>query len=444
MLHQPRAIGDPGLQLSFAAVVGIFAVAPPLATWLAGTLPTRLADLAAQAAGAAMATAPVVIWHFGQLSLAGLVVNVVAVPLAGPIVVLALAGIALSAVAVPLGAIAGWLAGVGAWVLITLARAAAAVPGASVELPTWTAAAAVLPALAVALLARRLWRATGPPVARPISWTVSACAVAAVSAGIAAAIPSVAPAVPWPTGPAISALDVGQGDAILLRSPDGATALVDTGPPGSPPAVLGALRRLGVRRLDVLAITHDQLDHAGAAVDIIDRLEVGVVIAPVALHVVEAAARRRGISVRRIFAGDAVQAGGWRLDVLWPRANQVPPDDPNDASLVMRASAPGLATLLTADAESGVLGRLALGHVDVLKVSHHGSADAGLADLLRRLRPTVALISVGDHNRHGHPEASTLATLAAGGVAVRRTDRSGSTTVTRAAMGLDVRAERGG
>ncbi len=443
VLHQPRAIGDPGLQLSFAAVAGIFAVAPPIATWLAGTLPSRLADLAAQAAGAAMATAPVVIWHFGQLSLAGLVVNVVAVPLAGPIVVLALAGIALGAVAIPLAAIAGWIAGVGAWGLIVLADAAAAVPGASVELPAWTAAVAGVPAVAVGLLAGRLWRATGPPVALPIPRAASACAVAALTAAIAAAIPSVAPPAPWPTAPAVTALDVGQGDAILLRSPDGATVLVDTGPPGSPPPVLGALNRAGVRRLDVLAITHDQLDHAGAAADIIDRLDVGTVIAPVALPAVEVAARRRGIAVRRVVAGDGVHAGGWRLDVLWPRANQPPPDDPNDASLVMRASAKGVAALLTADAESGVLGRLALERVDVLKVSHHGSADAGLPDLLRRLRPSVALISVGDPNRHGHPEAGTLAALAAEGVAVLRTDRSGSAMVAPGAGGLDVGVERG-
>lgn len=443
VLHQPRAIGDPGLQLSFAAVAGIFAVAPPLATWLGGTLPTRLADLAAQAAGAAMATAPVVIWHFGQLSLAGLVVNVVAVPLAGPIVVVALAGIALAAAAVPLAAAAGWLAGVGAWGLILLAHGASAVPGASVELPTWTAPIAGVPAVAVALLAARLRRAAGPPVARPRSRALPACVVAALSAAIAAAIPSVAPPAPWPTAPALTALDVGQGDAILLRSPDGATALVDTGPPGSPPPVLGALRRMGVRRLDVLAITHDQLDHAGAAADIVDRLDVGTLIAPVPLPAVEAAARRRGLAIRRVFAGDGVQAGRWRLDVLWPRADQPPPDDPNDASLVMRASAQGVAALLTADAESGVLGRLALERVDVLKVSHHGSADAGLADLLRRLRPSVALISVGDPNRHGHPAAGALAALAAAGVTVQRTDRSGSTTVAPGAGGLDVRVERG-
>jgi len=441
ILHQPRAIGDPGLQLSFAAVAGIFAVAPPLAVWFAGALPVRVADLAAQAAGATLATAPVVIWHFGQLSLAGLLVNVVAVPLAAPIVVLALAGIGLSAVLPPLALVAGWLAGIGASVLIGIARAAAAVPGATVGLPAWSAALVGLPAVAVPLLAGRLWRPTGPSVARPVPRTVAACCVATVAAGIAAATPASPRPSPWPAGAAVTALDIGQGDAILLRSPDGAAALVDTGPPGSPAPVLGALRRLGVRRLDVLAITHDQLDHSGAGLVLLDHIEVATVLAPVDLPALEAAARRRGVAVRRIAAGDAVRVGQWRLDVLWPNAGARPPEDPNDASLVVHASAAGIDALLTGDAESSVLARLPLDHVDVLKVSHHGSADPGLAGLLRRLHPTVALISVGAGNRHGHPDVGTLSTLRSGGLDVRRTDQVGSATVTATSAGVVV--ERG-
>jgi competence protein ComEC len=435
VLHQPRAIGDPGLQLSFTAVAGIFVVAPPIATWLSGSLPSRVAELAAQAAGATLATAPVVVWHFGRLSLAGLLVNVVAVPLAGPIVVTALAGAALSAVATAPAAAAGWLAGVGAWVLIALARAAAALPGASIGLPAWTAAIAGLPAAAVPIVARQLWRSAGPPVARPRAAVPLVCAAGAACAGLAAAVAPATPPAPWPVAPAVTALDVGQGDAILLRSPDGAAALVDTGPPGAPAPVLGALRRMGIRRLDVLAITHDQLDHAGAAAEIVDRLDVGTVVAPVPI---------RGVPVRRIAAGDAVRVGAWRLDVLWPRPGLPAPEDPNDGSLVMRATAPGLTALLPADAESDVLGGLPLGRVDVLKVSHHGSADAGLARVLRRLRPAVALVSVGDPNRHGHPDPVTVATLAEAGAAVLRTDRSGSLTATPGGESPDVALERGG
>ena len=147
---QPRSLGDPGLQLSFAAVAGLFLLTPPLAAWWRGWLPGRVADLAALAAAASLATAPVVVWHFGRLSLAGLVLNVAAVPLAAPIVVLALAGLAAGAVLPAAGVAAAWVAGLGAEALLSASRAAAAVPGAAVDLPVW--AAPVLLALALAPL----------------------------------------------------------------------------------------------------------------------------------------------------------------------------------------------------------------------------------------------------------------------------------------------------
>jgi competence protein ComEC len=101
--------------------------------------------------------------------------------------------------------------------------------------------------------------------------------------------------------------------------------------------------------------------------------------------------------------------------------------------------ADGVEALLTADAESDVLGRLDLGAVDVLKVSHHGSADPGLPALLSRLRPRLAAIQVGRNNRYGHPAASTVRALAAAGAAVVRTDRDGSVRVEPAGRRLRIR-----
>ena len=129
LAHQPRALGDPGLQLSFAAVVGLFVVAPPLAGWLRGWMPGRIADLAALAGAASLATAPVVVGDFGRLSLAGLALNVVAVPMAAPIVVLALAGIAAGALVPAAGMALAWVAGLGAWLLLLAAPAGRGDPG---------------------------------------------------------------------------------------------------------------------------------------------------------------------------------------------------------------------------------------------------------------------------------------------------------------------------
>jgi competence protein ComEC len=127
--------------------------------------------------------------------------------------------------------------------------------------------------------------------------------------------------------------------------------------------------------------------------------------------------------------GETLRAGRIALRVLSP-AREAPADhagtDPNQRAIVAEARVGRFRMLLTADAESDVLSPLDLEPVDVLKVSHHGSADPGLAALLERLRPRLAAIEVGAHNTYGHPVAATLRALRAAGAAVYRTDRDGS------------------
>ncbi|MGD9694398.1 MAG: ComEC/Rec2 family competence protein [Thermoleophilia bacterium] len=437
LAHQPRALHDPGLQLSFAAVAGLFAIAPVLAARLRGWLPGRVADLAAMAAAAGLATAPVLVWHFGRLSLAGLLLNVAAVPVAAPVVVLALAGIAAGAVLPAAGVALAWPAGAGAALLLGAARLAAAVPGAAVDLPGWVAVALLAPA-AAPVLAERLREPGAAARARALPWrALATLAAALVAAGWV--LPRPGPPPPWPASPALTTLDVGQGDAHLLRSPEGAAALVDAGPPAAsgPSPARRALARLGVRRLDVLVLTHDSLDHLGGAADVIDHIPVGVLLAPLepadgfppaALRVLRAA-RERGVPVREYRAGTRVPVGRWSLRVLSPAVPRPAGADPNPYSMVALASAGALDVLLTADAESDALARLPLRPVEVLKVSHHGSEDPGLAPVLDRLRPAVALVPVGEGNPFRHPRADTLATLAAAGALVWRTDLSGDLTV---------------
>ncbi len=436
LAHQPRALGDPGLQLSFAAVAGLFVLAPPLGGWLRGWIPARVADLAGLAAAASLATAPVVVWHFGRLSLVGLVLNVVAVPLAAPIVVLALAGLGAGALLPAAGVALAGLAGVGAQVLLLAARAAATVPGAAVNLPAATA-----PLLLVAaLMPSAIWRLTQPGVslerARGLPWRALCALAATVVAGAwAFGRPSEPPR--WPAAPALTVLDIGQGDAILLRSPEGAAAVVDAGPPGSPAPVVAALRRAGVRRLDAVVMTHDSLDHIGGVIDILERFPVGAVLHPPdpvngwapAARAAIAEARRRGVPVRDIRAGAGLTLGRWSVRVLSPAGRRPVGADPNPYSLVVLASAGPLDALLTADAESDALSSLVIGPVNVLKVSHHGSEDVGLPRELLTLRPRVALISAGDGNPFRHPRPGTLAALAAQHVTIGRTDLSGDLTV---------------
>jgi competence protein ComEC len=449
LAHQPRAIGDPGLQLSFAAVVGLFAIAPPLAAWFRGWVPARVADLAAMAGAAGLATAPVLVWQFGRLSLAGLALNVVAVPLAAPVVVLALLGLAAGALVPAAGAALAWAAGLGAAALLGAARAAAAIPGAAVDLPAGAAPLLVPLAAAPPLAAWALAPGARGERLRRLPWRALALAAAATT-GAWWALLRPGPAPPWPATPAVTALDVGQGDAILLRSREGAAALVDAGPPGSPAPALRALRRLGVRRLDALVLTHDSLDHVGGGPDVLGRLDVGLVLheptpadgfAPAHERVI-VAARARGVPVREVRAGARISVGRWGMRVLSPARGRIAGQDPNPAGMVALASADGLDVLLTADVESDALEPLALPRVDVLKVSHHGSEDPGLPRILDRLRPAAALISAGRDNAFRHPRPETLAALAAGGVAAWRTDRSGDITATASGRGVAVTASR--
>ena len=447
LAHQPRAIADPGLQLSFAAVCGLFTLAPPLAEWWRGWVPGPVADLAAMAGAAGLATAPVVVWHFGRLSLVGLALNVVAVPLAAPIVVLALAGIGVGALVPAAGVALAWVAGLGAGIVLVLARLAAAVPGAALDLPGLAAPALAVLALAV-LAAFRLLRPDAPWTPRRPSPRLATAVAAALVAVWVLSRPGPPP--PWPAVAMVTALDVGQGDAILLRSPDGAAALVDSGPPGSPSPVVPALRRLGVRRLSAIVLTHDSLDHVGGASDALSRMPVGVLMMPPApvdgwappAQAVIAVARERGVPLATVRAGSRFAVGTWSVGVLSPAGARPAGADPNPYSLVALARAGTLDVLLTADAESDALARLPAGPVDVLKVSHHGSADPGLAAELARRRPRAALISAGEDNAYRHPRPDTLATLAAAGVAAWRTDLAGDLSAVADGDGVAVSGSR--
>jgi competence protein ComEC len=243
----------------------------------------------------------------------------------------------------------------------------------------------------------------------------------------------------------ISFLDVGQGDATLIQD-RGAAVLVDTGPPGA--HVVARLRHAGVRRLDALVVTHAQLDHDGGAPSVLAALPVGMILdgrdgvrTPVGEEMASIAARRH---VRLITpaVGQALRTGRLAVRILWPRREPRALHvgaDPNDRAIVSLVRDGGVSVLLAADVESDVLAGLDLPAVDVMKVSHHGSADAGLPALLARLRPSIAVISVGAGNPYGHPAATTVRALSRAVPHVYRTDRDGSVRIDDVRGVLEVR-----
>ncbi len=234
-----------------------------------------------------------------------------------------------------------------------------------------------------------------------------------------------------PTGPPpglrIDVLDIGQGDAILLRPRGAPAVLVDGGPPGD--GLVAKLREEGVDRLGAAIVTHDQADHAAGIAEALGSLPIARLAYGRLGRRFLATARADGVRPAPVAAGTTLRSGALRLDVLWPPPtllSEDPPDtDPNLLALVIRARWHRFTMLLTADAEAEAT-PLDPGRIDVLKVAHHGSDDAGLGPLLDRVRPRLAVISVGAHNTYGHPTPTTLATLAAHHVPTLRTDRDGT------------------
>jgi competence protein ComEC len=437
----PTTVLEPGFQLSFAAVAAIFVAVPRVRRRLdAYSVPRPLADAFSVATACGVATAPIVLLHFGEMPLYTVLANVVAFPAAPLVLGFGL----LAAAADPVSpAAASGLAGLASWSaawLELVARVVADLPRA--QIGHREAVALAVASLALAFAVRLLRRFDGSR--RP----VAALALGAVLLVAATAWVSARPAPAWqpPAGLRVTFLDVGQGDSVLLETPR-ARVLVDQGPPEA--EVARQLLELGVRSLSALILTHPQRDHVGGAAEVLRRIEVGQVLDPG----LEASgpereealreARARGVSLRVVRAGSSFRVGGLVLRVHWPEDAGRAAEDPNLNAVVLAATYGRIDVLLPADAETDVTGRLPLGPVEVLKVAHHGSEDAGLAAELEELRPRVAVISCGRDNAYGHPHPDTLAALAgATGLETFRTDLDGRVVVESDGRTLEVRSER--
>jgi competence protein ComEC len=461
----PRATGDPGWQLSFAAVAGILTLGRPLqrclrrllaATTASGTrrpsaarVADGLAEGAAISVAATLATAPLLAHHFGLVPLAGLPANLLALPAVAPAMWLGMvkAGLGqLAPVLPPAGVVAdalGPLARLPVAYLTVLAERFADVPGGQIALPLGSPARVIgayaLLVAAAAVLARagRALRPRAEELAanwrrrpRAQRLAIAMAAVAAMSLPIAGLMSGPGP----PVELTVRFLDVGQGDSTLIQHPDGTAVLFDGGPPEA--GTVRLLRRSGVRRLSVVVATHASRDHHGGLPDVLDRYPVELLLdggdgaGHSGFRTVLAEAAR--LHVRRVpaVAPMTIRAGGLRIAVLSPPARPPGPlpEDPNPRAVVAVVSAGDFDLLLSADAESEALLPLDLPDVDAMKVPHHGSSDPGLPEVLERLRPELAAIEVGP-NTYGHPTPSTLAALERAGARTYRTDRDGTVTV---------------
>jgi competence protein ComEC len=231
----------------------------------------------------------------------------------------------------------------------------------------------------------------------------------------------------------IAACDIGQGDAVLVRSA-GQIALIDTGP--DPLLLQKCLSELGIARIQLLVLTHYDLDHVGGTAAVFGRVDRAMVgpISDAHDTRLRAALAASGAKVDEVAQGETGTLGELSWRVLWPPARLGGVRPGNDASVTVAfrgadaCTAGCLSSLFLGDLgnepQARVLAANRIESVDVVKVAHHGSADQNPA-MYRQLRARVGIIGVGAHNDYGHPTAALLGILAAVGTSAERTDRQG-------------------
>jgi len=261
----------------------------------------------------------------------------------------------------------------------------------------------------------------------------------------------------------VTVLDVGQGDSILAAFPGGRTMLVD----GGGKAGAGRIGKVrtdldigeevvspylwtrGLKQLDVVALTHAHQDHLGGLDAVLENfrvreLWVGHEVSSAAYRALLEHAHARGVRIVHRVRGDQFTWGGVAAHVLWPDSSDEVQAAKNNDSLVLRLEHGRVALLLPGDIERSVEHKLVAEgdpvSADFLKVAHHGSKTSSSAELLARVAPRVAGISVGETNPFGHPSPDVLDRLREAGVRVLRTDRDGTITALSDGQTLRVRS----
>ena len=433
---RPGDLHDVGFQLSFGATAGILLFYRPIRRLMPmkdRAIGRVVFDSLAVSLASQVGTLPIVMGVFGAVSIVGLVANLVVVPLFGVATGLGLAAVVGGSILSVFGTLmngASWLfLSLGLW-LTTLAAS-----------PSW--ATLITPPL------------TGPLTVAYASFCLLISddvrrrfGCLCLCAGLLALNVQVWNDV-WRRRDVLEMhiLDVGQGDAVFLRFPNGRTMLVDGGPrtwsyDAGERVVLPFLRYAGVTRLDAVVASHPHSDHIGGLVSVLEQMPVGSYIdagQPYDSWMAEriqAVIGERGVDHVVVAAGDSVSGlGGWGGAILLPTAPFVNEGGPapvglNNGSVVIRLTRGDQSILLTGDTEHETDAALAAwgerAKARILKVAHHGSRTSSSSVFLGAVQPEVALISCGIDNKFKHPSPEVVARFGALGVRVERTDLVGA------------------
>lgn len=441
VIGDPWQSRDPGFALSVLATAGLLLLSPRISRWLERFLPTFIANALAPPIAAVVMCAPILVALSGYLGPMTVIANLLAAPMVAPITIIGFVAALLSPLSSALSSVliflirwpAGWIAGVAHWAanfpVIQMTKGLGGFIGGLIILAV---------ALAVVVLVRRAHKL--------ITLLLVAVVLAFTWMG------------QWPAGDwQIANCDVGQGDSLVVNIGNHRAIIIDAGPDAQ--LEDRCLSRLGISSVPLLVLTHFHADHVEGVAGLIHNRTVGLVWisnnneptfesgrvaawlkkVPTLVAVRGTSARlpsnRSWISVRSLWPDEGAHA----FDVLPGDGSAI-----NNSSVAVEVISPDFSLLAAGDlepsAQSEILG--SVGHIDIYKVSHHGSVYQDTA-LMQRLSPAISVISVGADNTYGHPAAQTIAALVRLRSKIYRTDKSGGIAITARTHHFNVHTSAG-
>ena len=437
LVADPWLAIDFGFALSVAATAGLLILTKPISEKLERHFPRWLAIALSVSISAQIFCLPILLQLQQGLATYSLPANLLAAPLVAPITVLGILGTGFAWFFPPMTWLCTYLASLAGWLITKIVGLFANSDNETLSWPVGISGGLIASCMVLGFL---LWLKAEPTTLRNLGLSCLAV-IAAVSAGFISF--NLVTRSQWPIRDwSVVACDVGQGDSLVVRSA-GKVAVIDVGRESR--LVDECLQRLRIQRIDVLVLTHFDMDHIGGLSGAIGGRQIGyALVSPFKDDRWGATGTNKllsdaGIKTISVEKGMNGTLGQFEWQVLWPNRFAAGAEDSNDASIIMlwKSSAFNLLTMADSGEKSQMriaadtgwwsnptIHRLPL----VLKVSHHGSSDQ-YGELIEELKPDLSLISAGKNNSYGHPTKRTLGLLKATGSVIYRTDELGSIAI---------------